>query len=90
MHVQVADESSRSAGDLIRFLLEAFDAAGVPFDSERGKARSESDGDADRALVTAPGVIEKWVTTCERQSGTVEVDGCACTLYPSASLGGVR
>lgn len=90
MHIQVAVERSSSAGDLIRFLLEAFDAAGVSFDSERGKTRIESDGSADRALVTAPRVIEKWVTTCERQSATVDVDGCEYTLYPSASLGGVR
>jgi hypothetical protein len=70
-------------------LIEEFDAARVSFDAERGKVRIEPDGDADRALVRALGVVEEWVTTCERQPAAVDVDGRSYTLHPSVSFGGV-
>ena len=90
VHVEVAVEDPRSAGALIRMLLEEFDAAGVAFDAERRKVRIESDGNADRALIRALDVIERWVTICDGLPATVDVEGRSYTLGPSVSLGAAR
>jgi hypothetical protein len=90
MQVQVAVEDSGSAGDLIRLLLDEFDAACVSFDAERGKVRIDADGDRDRALVRALDVIEEWVTVREGAPAKVEVEERSYTLGPSRSRGAVR
>ena len=88
MQVHVTVKDSGSAGELIRMLLDEFDAANVCFDAER-KVRIEPDGNSDRALVKALGVIEEWVTAREGPPATVEVDGRSYTLGPRVRLGSV-
>jgi hypothetical protein len=90
MQVLVTVRDSATAGDLIRRLLEEFDAGGVSYDADSGQVRIEPDRSPDRALVRALDVVEAWVTASDGGPTRVEVDGRAYTIGPAAALGGVR
>jgi hypothetical protein len=84
----VAVGDSGSAGELIRMLVERFDAGDVSFDAERRHVCIENSG-SNRALLRALDVVEEWVTLHVGVPTTVELDGRPYTLGPAASIGGV-
>jgi hypothetical protein len=85
MKVEVLVDDSRSAGDLIRMLLEQFDGEGVSFDAERRRVCFEH-RDRDGALVRLLDVVEEWVNVYKGAPTQVEIEGRSYLLAPSVPI----